>query len=394
MLQQLQRDYPSAPYGFFHVMNYEEARQQFWAGDASGEPEFRYRRAFTSAALERRKQSLLEMQTSNLDQAAASFVRKRLAETDLLLRLLALREHSQDIQAYSAYRQAMAELHGDFAPEILAGIFGYLRERAEATDTRARYQEILARTSAIAERQLYRPSAATFAHYSSLLKDARPLAPLMENSLVEPLDRQAALRYFARSLELSGAAAQGWRVRDSRVGTNIRISRHRQTVSVGQHFAPQSALRLKQTAAHEIFVHVRRAMLGNASEGASEREEGVAILAEQLLASRFMYRRLVRYLAAALAWGADGQLRTFRQTFAIIWRVFVVIGKYSEDEAKQQAFSECTRVFRGGIPRVAGVAYIKDKIYLEQNLAVWRDLETNLRGQQAFMDFLDGKERV
>ena len=45
----------------------------------------------------------------------------------------------------------------------------------------------------------------------------------------------------------------------------------------------------------------------------------------------------------------------------------------------------------GGVPGVAGAAYIKDKIYLEANLAVWQKLEDATLDERAFLDFLDGQ---
>lgn len=393
MFDVIRRKFASAPYAFFRVHNYEDARRQFLGGEVK-EPRFTYAMAFHEKALQQRQQTLEQIAGEALDEQDESlsrFIGRRIEETELLIAFMQLKRHPKDAKRLETYRNLTASLYGEPDPAVLQGIFAYLHGRAKATSQTRLYKELASMVSVKPLRSaLQAPSDETFAHYRKLLLGSKHPAldlPTTNPSMLS--DRESLLDYFRQALVESGAAAQGWTVRDGKAGANIVVSRHKKRLVVGKHYRPQTELRLKQVVAHEVFVHIRRAMLHEGLQAGSE-EEGTAIIMEQLLSHRFMYRRMLRYMAAALAWGSDGKRRTFSETFDIIWRASMIVSQCDEALAKERAFAECTRIFRGGLPQVAGAAFTKDKVYLETNLSLWRQLEDNTYDQETFLQLLDG----
>ncbi|HVS58683.1 MAG TPA: tyrosine/phenylalanine carboxypeptidase domain-containing protein [Candidatus Saccharimonadales bacterium] len=335
--------------------------------------------------------SQLESAKSEHSPELAAFIGRRLRETDLLLCFLDLREDPTGAQAYARYRQLVGELYGSFDAQIVQGVLGYLKDQAARTNTMQQYEEVVSAINVKPAQGMYRPSPEDFQYYRQLLLTSdHPLRQLAEQPLPDDYrDRTAILGLFEWALQTVGAKAEEWRLREKPHGSNVMISRHKQEVILGDHYTPHTAERLRQIVGHEVCIHVRRVLLQQHHQSA-QTEEGVALLAEQLLAPQFGYKRLVRYLAGALAWGVDGKPRTFSETFAIVWRVFMIIAKTNEQEAKQRAFKECVRIFRGGIPEVPGAAFIKDKVYLEANLTVWQGLSRDKLNQAEFLRLLDG----
>jgi hypothetical protein len=133
--------------------------------------------------------------------------------------------------------------------------------------------------------------------------------------------------------------------------------------------------------------------MGARRAGFDESDEGLALVLEQLFSARFMYKRTIRYLAVCLGYGVDGVWRNFRQVHEILWRAMVILGNAPE-VAKERAFYETVRAFRGGLPDVAGMAYIKDKIYLEENLLVWRQLEKRMLSPEEFTKLFQGRDTI
>lgn len=387
-LEGLINKYPSALYVFFRIVNYTEARRLFLAGETA-EPDFRYADSLTQEAVAQRLQSLHAEELD--DPLAAAFVHRRLQESSLLQTFLRLRDDPASNEQYQQYRSLMIELYGSFEPALLSGVVGYLENRATA---RGKVQEWQALCQAMGQHTaatvLYRPSAATFSYYRALLK-ADPFAAEVMHTRPQGLSQQEVAQYFTWALGLLDAPSRGWTVRQWGDGVNVMISRQGKTVLIGGRYVPGSAARLQQIVLHEVGIHVRRTLMRADVSPFANDEEGVAILVEQLLANRFIYRRLLRYFAAALAWGADGKPRTFREVFHIVWPAAMIVGHHTAEAAANLAFGECARVFRGGIPARAGAAFCKDKIYLEHNLTIWEQLEDNKLDERKFLTFLYGK---
>jgi hypothetical protein len=198
---------------------------------------------------------------------------------------------------------------------------------------------------------------------------------------------------ITQALQLTGLVAGGWSVRTVPHGTNVAISRHRKTVNIGQHYHPASSFRLQQIVAHEVYGHARRfESAGDPACGLDE--EGVAIVYEQLLAKRFIYKRMLRYIALGLSWGVDGTPRDFVTTYQIMVPLAGLATNKTGRDAQQIAFKETLRAFRGGNPDVPGMILLKDKLYFESNLGVWQYLSEKQLDAAAFSRLMDGYDVI
>ena len=171
--------------------------------------------------------------------------------------------------------------------------------------------------------------------------------------------------------------------------SHARVNKAKKLVMIGRFYQPRRKISYWGIVAHEIYGHALRSEIDDQFES-----EGFAILLEQLLRDTFKFRRSYRYLAAALGWGVLGAPRTFREVYEIIWRLMVIASGYTEDKAKDYAFNECVRVFRGGRPDIAGMVFLKDTIYLAANIALWKQLEKTQISYNEFIDIIEGRQRV
>ena len=147
--------------------------------------------------------------------------------------------------------------------------------------------------------------------------------------------------------------------------------------------------KLQKLFAHEVGAHIRRRIHGKQSRlqllstglpHYESSEEGLALLIEQSLKERFLdFGGHDKYLSLALATGAfDGQLRDFKETYAVLAEYFYERKKKAHSEetsrrlSQERAWSLAWRVFRGSDPSVPGACFLKDKIYREGNINVWR----------------------
>lgn len=398
MLAGLMEKYSGAPYAYFRITNYDEARRAFLSGEVE-QPVFTYPARLQQDRMEARlascRNDLAAAQNENeAEPEVLDFLQRRMRETLAMLAFLRLQRQPHDEDLLEGYRDAMSRLYGDFDTATRRGVLGYLRDRAEVTGNQALYQEVIAQLAPTAETaHLYAPSTETFNYYRKLLLGSDHVVATLATMPAPAnwLDRDAIIRQFERALEVAGAAQEGWTVRSSANGANVMVLRQRKIVLVGKYYEPLNRSRLQRVVAHEVGVHVQRSLL-HVLHQSDVAEEGVAVMVEQLLGQTYRASRTLRYIAAALAWGADGRSRTFRETHELLWRSYTIVGGHDDVTAKRLAFRECARVFRGGIPEVAGAAYVKDKVYLESNLAVWRLLSKKRLSQGEFLQLINGYE--
>ena len=398
-LQGLKNTYSSALYSYFRVTNLEEAYEEF-IKDPTKPPLFHYSDNMSLAVINKRLKKLHEI-LAGLDpanQAEIAFVEWRLAESLILQEFRKIYENGGDIspQKVNKYIADQMELYGDINLEIFGGVIRWLRVLANRRGPE--YVKVMAqiqkRVGEYPDHILYVPKEATFLHYKRLFADGFPElhAVLSRVRRAEQYSQEELVEVFEKALSAVDATQRGWRVVISSGGANVISAKYRQKVIIGSHYQPSSTPRLKQVVAHEIGAHVQRAISDTAGKKLAsfdENDEGLAVVVEQLYGHKFSYKRAQRYLAVCLAVGADGQKRNFSEVYDILWRAFY-IASGDKKGAKKRAFYETARAFRGGIPAVPGMVYIKDKIYLEGNLIVWEKLEENLLGQREFRQLFKG----
>lgn len=194
---------------------------------------------------------------------------------------------------------------------------------------------------------------------------------------------------LAAALDSTGLADAGWTVRVVNGSSHARVHHDLKTVMVGQSYRPRTSKAAARIVAHEVYGHALRGHQGSVAEA-----EGFALVLEQLLDKRYKYRRSYRYLAAGLGMGTEDHPMAFREIFEIMWRIMVIMSRYSPSVAKRHAFDECTRVFRGGRPDVAGAVYLKDSVYFTANIDIWKQLSMHDLSYNDFIDLIEGRRKV
>lgn len=191
------------------------------------------------------------------------------------------------------------------------------------------------------------------------------------------------------ALHRTGLTSQGWSlvIRDD--GSHARTNHKMKKIFVGSDYSPRRRLSVARIVLHEVYGHALRGPQDSIVES-----EGFATLLEQLASSKFTLKRSYRYLAASLGWGVMGLPMNFSEVYEIIWRSMVIMSKYTESEAKIHAFYECSRVFRGGVPAVAGSVFLKDSLYFSANMSIWQELVKQMPTYYEFVDMIEGRRKV
>lgn len=65
--------------------------------------------------------------------------------------------------------------------------------------------------------------------------------------------------------------------------------------------------------------------------------------------------------------------------------------RYNLEVARSYAFDECYRAFRGGKPDMAGAVLLKDMVYFDANIKMWKVLEENPLSYSQFVDVIEGR---
>jgi hypothetical protein len=182
---------------------------------------------------------------------------------------------------------------------------------------------------------------------------------------------------------------EGWSVEVVDDSSHARVHHHDKKVIVGMGYVARSPESAQRIAVHEVYGHALRGHQSTVAES-----EGFAILLEQLTDDTFKPRRMFRYLAACIGWGVFGAPRTFSETYQIIWRLMMIVTRYSEQEAKMYAFDECYRVYRGGRVDLPGAVYLKDTVYFAANMKMWDLLSTNKLSYNEFIDLIEGRRAL
>jgi hypothetical protein len=383
-LEELKSEYSSALYSYFRVTNLKESYEKF-KQNPSKPPRFKYSKNTNLSNVNDRLKALhkILLGIDPANEAEVAFIEWRVAEALLLKEFRNIYEKNSHAapELIDKYIADQEELYGPLDKNIFGGIMRYIRitSHRRGEEFTKVMKAIDRRVGEYPDNHLFTPKEATFQHYKHLFSECFPELHKSLSAIrtAERYSKLEVISVFERALEAVGAKKAGWEVIIADGGANIISAKYSKKVLVGRDFQPTSSLRFKQIVAHEVGCHVQRAITdqhaGSQAEF-DEDDEGLAIMLEQLLAARFMYKRALRYLAICLAVGLDGQKRDFCEVYDILWRATYIVSG-DKKRAKEQAFYETARAFRGGIPSVAGLVYIKDKIYLESNLLVWEKLE-------------------
>jgi len=358
--------FPVASHTYFRIINQASEKERFLR-DTTYEPKFEYSYQARQERVEERLRLLPE--------------EARAERASLKLVLAGLRlQSSPDDSILHVFRADNEALFGAPDPGYVIELIGRIKARVTPRNVQL-WNDITELLGEIPEPSMpLFPSEETFARYKQYFDTYHHHSFSADASLVEIMERL---------LSHTGLLEKGWRLDAKSNDSPARVTHARKLVRVGRMYMPRRDDSVMRIAVHEIYGHALRGFQGSLAEN-----EGVAIMLEQLLDDKFKPRRAFRYIAAALGWGTLGRPMTFREVFNVLWRLMVIAGSYPEEKAKEHAFNECARVFRGGNPSVPGAVYLKDTVYFAANLAVWRQLQKQPLSYNEFIDVIEGRRRI
>ncbi|MDD5489080.1 MAG: DUF1704 domain-containing protein [Candidatus Moranbacteria bacterium] len=195
---------------------------------------------------------------------------------------------------------------------------------------------------------------------------------------------KSAFEEYLQKLQIAG-----WRVVVEREGkiANLSVSQQKRVVNI------PSIRKLKHSdllalMEHELRTHVLQREKGERSklkllalglDRSLKGEEGIATYREQKIKGAKSFRGLDYHFAISLARGVDGKKRDFRRVFEILKDYYFIRSKKEKpsalETAKNDAWADCVRIFRGTTCKTPGACLSRDMVYREGNIGVWRLLK-------------------
>ncbi|MFA5926110.1 MAG: tyrosine/phenylalanine carboxypeptidase domain-containing protein [Parcubacteria group bacterium] len=179
---------------------------------------------------------------------------------------------------------------------------------------------------------------------------------------------------------------KGWRVLIEKEGKikKFNVSQQKRTINIPSTRKEEHSF-LLALLEHEIGTHIiqrekgersKLKLLGMGLDRSLKGEEGIATYREQKIRGTRGFRGLDYHLAISLALGLDGEKRDFRKVFEIMRDYHFVKSKKSKDAAieaaKNEAWDDCVRIFRGTTCKTPGACLTRDIVYREGNIGIWR----------------------
>ncbi len=355
--------YPTSAYTYFRIDNKVTEKHRFISGVVA-QPEFIYKDVSEGEIERRIKSTIDERARQNLELVLAS---------------LQLRQH-QTSNNLGYFRRANAALYEIPRPSDV----GYILDRTQ--------QKVTHQTSYLWEYIKYNVALPAPDH--TIQQPSSELFKTMQEHLeryiaLHDLDSPILYEAIEKALIATGLVKQGWSIQEQRGPHFARTIHAQKTIVIGADYSPRTQKAIRSIVLHEVYGHALRNVADDFLES-----EGFATMLEQLSEQKFTTKRSYRYVAAALGWGVLDKPRTFREVYEIIWRLMVIRGKYKENTAKEHAFDECARVFRGGIPNLAGSVYLKDTIYFIGNMKVWQRCIDDTPSYDDFVDIIEGRKKL
>lgn len=362
-------DFPTSAHSYFLTENIAQARESFLE-DPSSLDSFSY----TDVSL-----SEINRRIAAVDNGVIK------SNLELVRSAIILRQEPSE-ENLNEYRQANERLYGAPSALIAERILGKIVERATPEQ-----KPLL---SYILKALQIRPTATNenndfSKNHARLHRHFQDYADISKYG--ELSKTKNAAQVMEIMLEDTGLSDEGWRVVRKKGDGGARTVHKSKQILIGREYKSRSDQAELLVAVHEVFGHALRGQQPSLSES-----EGVAILLEQVSLPRLSFRRSYRYLAAALGWGVFGRPMNFQQVWEIIWRAMVIMSYRSEKLAKDYAFNECVRVFRGGSPVTPGAVFLKDTVYFVANQRVWEKIanDPKLQTYKTFVDIIEGRKRV
>lgn len=188
---------------------------------------------------------------------------------------------------------------------------------------------------------------------------------------------------LTHALLITGLYSQGWRVILSDRVNLIGVASEAKRIIVTKRPVVLSRHRFIGVVIHEVAIH---ALFSEHYEHRDrDAEEGLGTLVEQLTLGAFHPLRLYRYLAIAFAVGMDGRKRTARETYELLVEIRRSLRpRETEMQSRRFVATELVRAYRTLPTDIPGVAYLRDKKYIEHNARLWSTLHREVPTQENY----------
>lgn len=296
------------------------------------------------------------------------------------------------------FNLANDEVHGRLEPEIFFDLVEGEREFASRLQTNSNstagvalladeYLQLLPLTQVDNSTKRFKPTDETIEALKDIAEseyaDLLTLVPKKPDGETLSIDELVELYEAAHVLR-----GTGWGVRVVPGKTNIESKQSEKATLLGGARKLLTSRDAAKLLLHENGVHVERRMRGDnlgdpmlegvGLAGYEDFEEGLGVALEEAMDGKIRNSGEQYYLALGLARGLDGRPRDFRDTFEIAWLREAlkkvkngVVDSDMIDKARNQAYIQCTRIFRGTPCDVPGLVYTKDQSYLNGNKKAW-----------------------
>lgn len=355
--------YPIATHSYFKAINLEEEKNLFLKSN-DYIPRFKYKNNF--------KEEIIKSRLEQLDRLSREYL-----SLSCVLSGVYLQSNDAELERF---RQINKNLFGvpnlDYAEYIISRI---LNLKSRANDLYKKEITLLLGKKIESDINIG-PSSELFLKYKRYFENYRVNTDNLNMCVSD------AIKY---ELDQSELANKGWRLQLVDGSCHAHTLHDAKKIIIGRDYEPRTSMAANRIAIHEVYGHALPGKRNSIAES-----EGFALMLEQLLGKTFKFRRSYRYLAASLGWGILGKPMSFREVFEILWRLMLISSKYSESKAKECAFSECYRVFRGGRPDLAGAVFLKDIIYFDANIKIWNAISKKNHSYSDFVDIIEGRKTI
>jgi hypothetical protein len=302
---------------------------------------------------------------------------------------------------WETWKDLNTKLYGTIDRPIFWGLYGYFQTEAKkiltTTESSKEQQQaakyFLSQMPVSSNVPLYRPPKSLMQQLRlEVQADLQALESLVGDT--ENFNADEVCLVFERVFKKFGIDHE-WSVQKNTTTAQamLRVNRKNRSMMIPTTF---SATRKKLLAilVHEVGIsprfagHIMRsyngsqsqiALLGEGLDRYNIGEEGVCILWEQLLSGKYVHeRKMLLYFLLGFITGEIGKKPSFKQVYDLVYAYQSFrFPSVSNEQRQKKSYNICMRVFRGTDTSQAGLAFMKDKIYLEGNMRIWQLLDQN-----------------
>jgi hypothetical protein len=302
------------------------------------------------------------------------------------------------------FMELNVELYGEPDKQVYEGLISETRTSVKDKELTGKAeqirQELLAMLPETPAAERYKPSNETVARTQELANSfyENMLRHIPEDKdIFGPEELADVFRDIIR--EEFGESAEDWRIEVTKAAS-VNVIAGEKLIKVPENRKPVSKKELQGLVAHEVGVHMLRAVMGEQTDLLPLRtglpdyydaEEGLGKVMEQAVKGKYADSGIPYYMIAGLMYNDH---KNFRETFEIMWRYNALKTLKTEDvtdeeigKAKNTAYKSVMRIARG----TDTLPWFKDLAYYNGAEKMWRHMEEASDDYELFQFVLLGK---